>query len=301
MLNIPGPRPARSYDEARERAEDFAALDDGSIRPEARTTLLDFGKRSRLAVVLLHGFTNHPGQYVEFAPDVHEGLSANVFIPRLPEHGDYNRMTTRLKSLTAEQYLTSAQEALDIACGLGERVCILGISTSALLCAYFAQYRPEVARAIPVSPVFSMLKLPYGVNRLAARIASALPNAFVWWDPRNKEKELPATGYPRFPTHALMQTLRIADDVYARAAKSPVAARSIVAVTNKRDPAVNNHVTDDVVKRWQTHHNPGTHVESFEFINLPENHDIIDPQNAEPRLDIVYPKLLDLISTTPTL
>lgn len=299
MLNVPAPRPAQSYEEARARIEDFASLDDGSIRSEARTAALDVGHRSRLAVVLLHGFTNHPGQYIAFAPTVHEELSANVFIPRLPQHGDYNRMTTRLASLTAEQYVASAQEAVDIACGLGERVCVLGISTSALLCAYFAQYRPEIARAIPVSPVFAMLSFSYGVNCLIARLALTLPNAFVWWDPRDKERELPLTGYPRFPTHALMQTMRIGDDVYARAGSMPIAARSVVAVTNKRDPAVNNRVTAEVVRRWQKQHIPGSHVESFEFANLPKNHDIIDPQNAEPRLDIVYPKLLDLIATTP--
>src|SRR5581483_7864458 len=98
---------------------------------QAYSALYDCGERTPLAVVLLHGITNHPAQYVKFAPLV-QALGANVFVPRLPEQGDRNRMTTRLQYLTAEMLLASATEAVDIACGLGEKVCVLGISTSGL-------------------------------------------------------------------------------------------------------------------------------------------------------------------------
>ena len=115
--------PAQSYAEAKERVEKFKALDrDPRILPVAYTQLYDCGERTPLAVVLLHGLTNHPGQYVQFAPLVH-ALGANVFVPRLPEQGERDRMTTRLANLTAQMLLDSATEAVDIACGLGERVC----------------------------------------------------------------------------------------------------------------------------------------------------------------------------------
>lgn len=292
MLDVPASRPAASHEEALERIAAFCALDDGSILPRARTYALQHGARAPLAVVLLHGITNHPGQYVAFAPLLYD-RGYNVFVPRLPEHGDVNRMTTRLKSLTAERLLASANEAIDIACGLGERVCILGISTSGLLCAYFAQYRADVTRAVPVNPVFSMLHIPYAVNDMIEKILLTVPNFFVWWDPRNKENQLPSTGYPRFSTHALMQCLRVGDDVHRRAKESPFAAQSISVITNRLDPAVNNDVTAEVVKEWRIRRNSG--IETFEFTNLPKNHDIIDPENAVPRLNIVYPKLLHAI------
>ena len=172
--------PAQSYAEAKERVEQFKALDrDPRILPAAYTQLYDCGERTPLAVVLLHGLTNHPGQYVQLAPLV-RALGANVFVPRLPEQGDRDRMTTRLANLTAEMLLDSATEAVDIACGLGERVCVLGISTSALLCAYFAQHRSDVAHAIAVSPVFALLKLAYPA------IKSADPN----FDPHAEEDEV---------------------------------------------------------------------------------------------------------------
>ena len=296
MFDVPANRPAASYAQALERIAAFCALDDVSILPRARTYALECGARTPLAVVLLHGITNHPGQYVRFAPLVHE-RGYNVFVPRLPEHGDVNRMTTRLKSLTAERLLASAGEAVDIACGLGERVCVLGISTSGLLCAYFAQYRDDVARTVPVNPVFGMLHMPYHVNEMIEKILLTIPDFFVWWDPRNKENQLPSTGYPRFPTHALMQCLRIGDDVHRRAKKSPIAAKSVSVITNRLDPAVNNDVTAQVLQEWRLKR--GSAIESFEFTDLPKNHDIIDPENAMPRLEQVYPKLLASIEGTP--
>ncbi len=287
--------PARSYGEAKARVETFKSLDYASILPQAYTKLYDCGERTGLAVVLLHGLTNHPAQFVQFAPRVQQ-LGANVFVPRLPEQGDRNRMTARLARLTAPMLLASATEAVDIACGLGDRVCVLGISTSGLLCAYFAQHRADVTHAIAVSPVFALLKCAYWQSRMIAAALRTLPDFFMWWDPRNKENILPPTGYPRFSTHALAQCLLIGDDVYACSQTSPQAAGRATIVTNQRDPAVNNHAAEHVAAQWQAHRPHAS--EYYQFTDLPSNHDIIDPENAEPRIDIVYPVLLQFIQKT---
>jgi len=292
MIETVVSRPATSYSEALERARAFMALDDESILPFAYTRLLDHGERRPNAVVLIHGFTNHPGQYVKFAPMVFE-RGANVFVPRMPEHGDRNRMTNRLASLTAEAYLASAIEAVDIACGLGERVSVLGISTGGLLAAYCGQFRRDVHTAVPVSPVFAMMQLPYGVSTLLARIVRALPNFWLWWDPRIRERQHPKTAYPRYPTHALMQCLRIGDLIYAKAKDQAARADGIVTVVNRVDPAVNNAVTSDVVLEWRGNRRDG--IAYDELRSLPENHDIIDPDNPLAHVDMVYPKLLEAL------
>jgi alpha-beta hydrolase superfamily lysophospholipase len=296
MLQVPAVKPARSFEEALERVRAFKALDNESIVPEARTSLLDCGARTPIAVVLLHGLTNHPGQFRQFAPMLFE-RGVNVFVPRLPEQGDRDRMTRRLAGLTAEALLASASEAVDIACGLGERVCVLGISSSGLLCTYFAQYRGDVARAVPVAPVFAILQLPYWLSSLVAHTALALPNAFLWWDPTKREAQLPPTAYPQFPTHALAQCMRIGEDVYRRAAREAFDAKSAVMVTNSRDPAVNNAVAHRVAQRWGKFR-PDS-VEEYVFTDLPRNHDIIDPDNPVSRVDLVYPRLLEVVMRTP--
>jgi esterase/lipase len=283
--------PATSYAEALDRAQAFMAHDDASILPQARTALLTHGAQRPLAVVLFHGFTNNPAQYAAFAPLVFE-RGANVFVPRMPEHGDRDRMTTRLAHLTAQMVLASANEAVDIACGLGERVAVLGISMGGSLSAYFGQFRP-IEVAVPVAPDFALLRLPYPISRLLARVVLLLPNFFMWWDPRAGIHQLPHTAYPRYATHALMQTLRIGDEVYAAARQHPQLAKRIVTIVNHADPAVNNQVTRALVSEWRAWNRDGaTYVE---LRDLPENHDIIDPENPLARTHLVYPKLLEAL------
>jgi esterase/lipase len=284
--------PARSYAEAIERARTFMARDDESILPQARTALLSHATQRPLAVVLFHGFTNNPAQYAAFAPLVFE-RGANVFVPRMPEHGARDRMTTRLANLTAQMVLASANEAVDIACGLGERVAVLGISMGGSLAAYFGQFR-AIEAAVPVASDFALLRLPYPVSRLLAFVVLHLPNFFLWWDPRAGIHHRPHTAYPRFSTHALMQTLRIGDEVYAAARRRPQLATRIVAIVNHADPAVNNEVTRSLVAEWRRWNRQG--VDYVELRDLPENHDIIDPENPLARTDLVYLKLLDALA-----
>jgi esterase/lipase len=291
MLEQPASRPAADYAEAMERVRAFQALDDDSILPEARTALFDCGKRTPLAVVLFHGYTNNPAQYSKFAPMLHE-RGVNVLVPRMPEHGDKDRLTRRIESLTAEAVLASANEAVDIAFGLGERTGVLGISMGGSLSAYFAQHR-NVSIAVPVAPEFGLLQLPYGVSRAIAWIVGHVPNANLWWDPRLKTALQPKTAYPRFSTHALMQTLRIGDEVHAASEKQRQLAERIVPVVNRCDPAVNNEVTQEVATNWAGWNRNG--VDYVEMRNLPEWHDIIDWRNAKAPVDIVYPRLLQAL------
>lgn len=293
MLVAPASHPAADYAAGLAAARAFVARDDvASILPEARSALFDCGKRTPLAVVLLHGLTNNPAQYAVFAPQLH-ALGVNVFVPRMPEHGKRDRMTTGIANLTAEMLLESASEALDIASGLGERVAVLGISMGGVLAAYFAQHR-AVDVAVPVAPDFALLQLPYGLSYCVERLGLLLPNFFLWWDPRVKGKLLPHTSYPRFSTHALMQTLRIADDV-VRAARevAPQGAR-ITTIVNRCDPAVNNQVARSVSDAWcaRTHGS----VEFVEMHDLPEWHDIIQPHTPNARIEIVYPRLLRVLT-----
>jgi alpha-beta hydrolase superfamily lysophospholipase len=296
VLSPPRVVPARSFDEALTGVRALQDFDDDRILPQARTALLDHGRRTELAVVLLHGFTNHPGQYREFAPMVH-ARGANVLIPRMPEQGDKNRLTHRMSRLRAESLLARASEAVDIACGLGERVCIAGISSSGLLCAYFAQYRADVARAIAIAPVFAMLQLSHRASSVLTRAMRMLPGFYLWWDPRLRENQRPATAYPHFSTRALAQTMRVGDAVYAQAKLRAPAAGSIVFITNKHDPAVNNGATRAFAELWRAR--GYARIEEIEFDDLPRNHDIIEPDNPNARTDIVYPKLLGAILQTP--
>ncbi len=268
------------------------ALDGDEILPAGKTALFDHGNRTPLAVVLLHGFTNNPAQYATLAPSIFE-RGANVFVPRMPEHGERDRMTTGIAALTATALLQSVAGALDLAAGLGERVAVLGISMGGVLAAHSAQFR-AVDLAVPVSPSFALLELPYPASKLAARVLATLPNMFLWWDPRDRGHHRPLTAYPRYSTRALAQTLAVADDVHAAARREAPRAGRIATIVNRSDPAVNNEVTEQIVREWEGWH--PTDVEYVELRGLPVNHDIVDPQNPLARTDLVYPRLLQALA-----
>lgn len=293
MIELPPSRPAASYNEALDRARAIMARDDGQVLPTARTSLIEAGERRPWCVVLLHGLTNNPGQFAQFARMLQQ-TGANVFIPRMPKHGYADRLTDALASLTAEELVSTTNEAIDIACGLGDKVAVLGISMGGLLAAYFGQYRADVASAVPVAPDFGVLHLPQVVTSTLASLGRVLPNVFLWWDPRIKSAQRPRTAYPRFSTHALSQTIRIGDAVIEAAKTAAPLAPRIATVVNLVDPAVNNESTKEVVDLWEEYRESG--IEYIEYRDLPENHDIIDPDNPLARTELVYPRLIDALA-----
>jgi carboxylesterase len=104
----------------------------------------------------------------------------------------------------------------------------------------------------------------------------------------------PSYAYPRYPTEAVGGLLRLGASVERNAQERAPAARRIVAVSNEADPAVNNAVLDQVVSLWRLQGSP---VETYEFpaqLGLP--HDVIDPNQTEQQVDVVYPVLIELIA-----
>jgi alpha-beta hydrolase superfamily lysophospholipase len=293
VLAPPASSPAGGYIDGLAKARVIMARDDARIGPTAKTLLLDHGARTPWSVVLFHGFTNHPGQFAQFAAQLY-ALGVNVLVPRMPLHGYADRMTDALKSLTAEMLLECSYQAADAATGLGERVAIAGLSMGGSICAYLAQYRADIATSMPIAPDFGLLNLPRWALDVLAPTVLALPNFFLWWDPRAKENQRPQTAYPRFSTHALMQTVRIGSAAYHAANREPARARRIATVVNTHDPAVSNAVTLEVLHRWQ--HLRASGIEYVELTDLPENHDIIDPDNPLARTDLVYPKLIEVLA-----
>ena len=282
-----------SYTDALEAARGVMARDDSTIAPYARTMLLEHGEKRPWSIVLLHGLTNNPGQFSAFAPQLAK-LGHNVFVPRMPYHGYADRLTNALARLTADDLREASDEAIDVALGLGDRVAVLGISLGGIQASYLAQYRGDVSVSIPIAPDFGVLQFSHVFVRMLASVLRVLPNFFLWWDPRMREKQVPLTAYPRFATKALLASLQIAQEIYAAAHHVAPKSPRISTVVNVRDPAVSNAVAKEVVEAWKSHRLSG--VEYIELTGLPENHDIIDPQNPLARTDIVYPKLIDILN-----
>jgi len=286
------PTPARSHAEAIVRFRALRLREDGRISVPGRSRFFTHGERVPLVVVLLHGFTTSPEQWVRFAAELFE-RGANVVVPRFPGHGYLDRRTHAIASVSADALLACAGGAVDLARGAGERVVVAGLSLGASMATAVALERDDIACTVAIVPLFGLKHLGRRANAAVTRFLETVPNAFLPWDPTGGAGQIPAYGYPRFPTKMLAESLRIGESVQQCADDGRVPAGDVKLLLNANEPACNNVLSSPLAARFNTLRGGACSV--MVLADLPANHDIIDPTNANARIDIVYPCLHDLI------
>ncbi|MCB9136943.1 MAG: alpha/beta fold hydrolase [Caldilineaceae bacterium] len=288
----PSPAPAADYAAALRKTQALQARDNERITPVCRTRLLTHGRKTPRSLILIHGFTNCPQQFVELAEQFF-AAGYNVLIPRVPGHGAA-RMASDLKDLTAEQAVETVSRSIDIARGLGDAVTVLGFSMGGVIAGWAAQNRSDVERVILVSPGFGVMPIRPPLTTLYANLFRLLPNFFQWWDPVAKDARIGVPhAYPRFPSHGLAALLRLSLIVQRQARHAPPAVGDLLVITNPHDDTVRNSVTEALVAAWRKQ---GAGVTTYAFPavwQLP--HDLMDPQQPAQQTDRVYPLLVELV------
>jgi pimeloyl-ACP methyl ester carboxylesterase len=286
------PRPVQSYAEAMQRTESLLAQEPPGMNPVCQLELMTHEKKVDRAIILVHGYTNCPQQFYELGQWFYD-LGYNVLIAPLPHHGLADRMTETQAQLRAEELVAYADETVDIAQGLGEQVIMMGISAGGVTTAWAAQNRNDIDIAVIISPAFGFKQIPTPLTAALMNIYTFLPDSFEWWDPMLQADAPPDYAYPRYSRHALVQVLRLGFAMQEDARHKPPAAKELVVVFNANDNSVNNALTMDNVLTWQAH---GANLTTYEFettLGLP--HDLIDPIQPDQQIEIVYPRLFDLI------
>ena len=272
----------------------FAALaqrDDHTIHPRGGSMLLAHAGPTRRAVVFLHGLTASPMQCDALARRLHAG-GDSVVVPRLPGHGARDRLTTQLRDLRAHHLVDTAREALAIARGLGTSVTVAGFSLGGLLTAWLAQHE-HVDHAVAIAPFLGVAGIPRAVTPALVSALAALPNLFLWWDPFRRERGTPDHGYPRYPTHAIVEALRLAGALAHLARITPPATRRITIVTNASETGVNNGAARALARAWRAH---GSGTVSLQRITgLPPSHDVIEPLRPGALARRAYRTLLPIL------
>lgn len=296
--NRPRNQPATDYDSA---VAAFAAIAAEEaklpLHPKCGSRLFTHGARVTKAVVYLHGLTNCPLQADELAQLLF-ARGYNVYVPRWPGHGEADQMTLALAGLSAEQMVSSTDAAIDLARGLGDEVTVIGMSAGGAMTAWAAQYRADVAHTVAVSPFLGPHFVPPWANRAAANLLLRMPNMMLLWNPLEPQG---APGmehaYPRIPTHALAQFMRLGEVLRGAAQKLPPQAGSLGMLLNDADFAVNNALARQLVTAWRA---KGRLVD---LEMLPRTallpHDLIDPLMPGARTELVYPVLLEMIERRP--
>ncbi len=233
-----------------------------------------------------------PLQFAEFANRLY-ARGANVYVPRLPQHGYEDRMSTALGDLTARELRMFARESVRTAGALGHEVHVVGFSLGGLLAAWIAQTM-DVARATAIAPFLGVAGLPRRLTPRATEFALRAPNAMLWWDPILRERLGPAHGYPRFATHAVAHASRLASGLLALAAVEAPRAREIAIVINAFETTVNNRAARTLAWRWAREARQRTHL--YRMKGLGPSHDIIEPMRSPENLRRVYPALVDFVA-----
>lgn len=289
------PDPARSYEEAMERWQGTQAREaELPLHDGGRTIVLTHGYQTDRVFVLLHGLTNAPRQFRELGEELF-ATGANVVIPRLAHHGMADRMTDAHAALTSQDLTDYAQYGVDLAQGLGRSVTVVGLSISGISAVWLAQNRDDIDEAFLLAPLFGPAVVPDALTPAITAALVRLPNRMLWWDPRVRENlPGPPYNYPRFPTRALGEALRLG--LHTAQPDRTLRVNRLGIILTENDPAVNNTRTRRLVEHWRAA-SPDTELFLHQFPateNIP--HDFIDPLQPDARTEKVNALLVEWLT-----
>ncbi len=232
------PRPALTQDEARAKLEQLQAHDHEGVSVETRTVLYEPDGGSDVTLVAWHGFTNAPTQFAAIA-ERFRLAGVRVLLPRMPYHGHADVLNRELEALAARELVDHVDACIDIAAGLGRQVWVLGLSAGAVLAAWAAATRSEVDRLVLAAPLVAPKGFPMPLVRLFVRFPGALPQFYMWWDPRKKADlgESPH-AYPGFPVRGILPFLHLSEALYDRQVPVDHPLRRVVLLSNPGDFAI---------------------------------------------------------------
>ena len=287
------PQPVATYTEALERIAILRSQDSGAANPVGELQFLTHNQQTEKAIIFVHGYTNCPQQFKSLG-EYFFALGYNVLIAPLPHHGLADRLTKEHAKLKAEELAVYGDQVVDIGQGLGKYLVMAGLSAGGNVTAWAAQYRSDLDLAVVMAPVLGYKQFPATLTPAVTRLFRTLPNFFCWWNPALKTDSGVPHSYPRFSTRALAETLRLGLAVRKAAQRYPPAAARILMVTNANDASVHPIPISQLTDYWRSR---GADIRTYEFAaDLQLNHDFIDPGQHGAHPELVYPKLIELIT-----
>jgi len=173
---------------------------------------------------------------------------------------------------------------------------VVGLSGGGSIATWLAQERADIELAVPIAPFLGIGFIPRPLTRPLTNLILRIPDFHQWWDPVHKmSNPFSATySYRGYYIHALFENLRLGFIAEEDAKKIKPAAGKILVITNANDESVNNEVVAEFEQLWLEHGEQ--FLQNFQFdqeLEIP--HDMITVSRPNGRIEIVYPKLLEII------
>lgn len=218
-----------------------------ALRPgcEKRVLWADGPRRTRWAVVYIHGFSASRQEVSPYPERVAQGLGANYFGARLTGHGQDGPAMDRT---TLRDWRADTAEALAIGRALGERVLAISCSTGSTLLTLALADGDQAHAAVMLSP-------NYGLRLRRLQAALDAPLAALWMPLLVRGPQGPpaadsgsgiwtsgytARAYP--PMAQAVRSVRRADLGHIRA--------SALFAFSDRDQIVDAGLTSIIMRRW---------------------------------------------------
>lgn len=249
LLAIPAPPPARPHPApdavgARSRLGELTGLD-ASIPEATRTRLFEPVGGAETTIVIWHGFTNAPSQFVAVAETL-QAAGHRVLLPRMPHHGQADVLTRDLVNLTSAELVAHVDACIDIAAGYGGEIWVVGLSAGATLAGWAAATRNEVRRLVLAAPLVAPKGFPLPLVRLFVTFPRIVPRFYMWWDPRVKDKLGHSPyAYPGFPVPGVMPFMHLSEALFDHSVEAGHRLDRVVLVSNPGDFAIRRDAARD--------------------------------------------------------
>ena len=232
------------------------------------------GKKTKYALLYLHGFT---ASHAEGYP-VHRALAKryglNLYLARLHDHGLVS--DEPLKDFEADEYVKSAQDALQIAQFLGEDIIVMGTSTGASVAIYLAAHNPELldvllffAPNIDVAdPRSALLTCPWGKE-----LAELLEGEYL--KQGREGKEFNKYWYPEYRTESAVELMSLLDQTMTDAIFEAIEQPTFISFYYKNEDQKDDIISVDEIYRFFESISSAKEMKRLETVSESESHVVI--------------------------
>lgn len=124
---------------------------DNHVKPECYSKLSLHDRPTAKAILMFHGISACSLSFSGLAQYFYD-QGYNVYTPLAPEHGRVDNLNHA--KVTKQSLVDFANESVNITTALGDQVGVAGLSGGGDLSTWVIQYRPEIKRALVLSPFY---------------------------------------------------------------------------------------------------------------------------------------------------
>jgi len=275
--------PPPTFEDAIAMAARRQVADDSVVVTGGRSLLLTHGARTARVFVLLHGFTDLPEQFAVVGQHLFDA-GDNVYIPRLPRHGERHAPMRSLGRISAEELARFGDSSITIARGLGDSIIVVGLSAGGVVAASVAQSHADVRRAVLIAPAIAAGLLSDDQEQGLVVLASKLPDIRRTNAPLDTARSDYMQG---ITTHGLAQVLRLGQLVREASADQQPGVRDMYFLLNEADHTVSEQAALDVAQQWLDH---GARVAVYRFPSSAKlQHNVMEIDARGGNVALVFP------------